>query len=243
MLSTNLSVLLMMVALFASLRLTASTECSKAVKLAAKNVSAELMMEAQAYRISKMNPINAQFQVHGKNYTAIGLLGEGNSVAYLVKDDSGKLFVLKEIKSDEIDANWAFSANYEKVATEFYNEMGFIVPRVLAIQYKKNIGKHTVAYLIKEYRLGLTVDDLMDLSFGTNEFWIQISKSKSKDLAIAMNKLKEAHRKFHDWLEARNINLHDRNFSQLDRLIFHGDIAPRNMLLDAQTGQWILIDP
>jgi hypothetical protein len=243
MLNRPFSLLLTGLTLLASLHLGAAQECSNSVKLKPKSGSPELFVETQSFRNQKLTLESGQYQVRGKNYSVLGRLGKSSSIAYLVKDDSGQLFVLKEIKSDDQNNSWAFSANYEVAATEFYTAMGFTIPKVIALQYKKEIGKHTTALLIKEYRPGVTVAELQGLSDSSKHFWVETSKIKLRELPEAMKRLRQAHEKFRDWLNTHDVNLYEKGFEQLPHFIEKGDIVPENMLLDAQTGQWILFDP
>ena len=226
-----------------ALPVSPASRCIRSVKSEPKSVLEELMQETENYRNPRIKASGGEFYVKGKKYSVIGQLGKSSSIAYLVKDETGTKYVLKELIGNEIEPNWAFSANYETIATQFYSEMGFILPKVVAVQYSKKIGQHTVGIIIKEYRPGITATELELLQYSSNNFWVKMGQRKLKELPNELNKLRKTHELFLNWLNKNNIDLFDKNFLQLKEFIMNGDIFPENMLLDAQTGQWILFDP
>lgn len=180
--------------------------------------------------------------INNKKYQIYGVLGEGTSRVYLGKDSDGRKVTIKMIYDY---SSWLNSIYYEMAATDFYLDMGVPVPRIYEFEIKFDAEKDTqVAMLVKEYREGITRDELAELIDVGPKKW-RDAGYLLKELEVERKKMKRLHDKFASWLVKKKINLKSHPFKQLQRLIKEGDMSEDNdnFLYDIQLNRWILYDP
>ncbi len=198
--------------------------------------------EFRESRISKKRK-GEIFGVNGVSYLIEGQLGRGTSTVLLAYDPQMKPVTIKIVKPNEDDANWPNTIFYEMAATQFYLDAGETVPKILSYEtFENSKGKITKALLVKEYREGITYDDLGWLSEFRVRTWGK-HYPLGKELLPELRRLLKIHEGFPAWLKTNNINLWEHPFDQLSRRMESYDAAHRNFLYDSTLNKWILFDP
>lgn len=180
--------------------------------------------------------------VNSKKYLVKGVLGEGTSTVYLAAAPNGQMVTIKLIEDYN---SWINSLYYEIAVTEFYLQMGVKVPRVYDYEIKFSEDKDIqIATLVKEYREGVTREELEELTAVYPKQWKE-GQRLLNELNSERKKLGKIHTKFAKWLKVNNINLEAHPFKQLHKLIKEGDMGEHtdNFLYDTKLNQWILFDP
>jgi hypothetical protein len=180
--------------------------------------------------------------VNGIKYKIKGVLGEGTSTVYLATAPDGQMVTIKMI--DDY-SSWINSLYYEIAITRFYLQMGERVPSIHEYEIKFDSEKDThVALLVKEYREGITREELEELLATKPRKWHE-GEALLRELEQERKKMLRVHKKFAAWLNANKINLQQYPFKQLESLIKKGDMADNtdNFLYDIELNKWIIFDP
>lgn len=206
-------------------------------------VQSPLASKISKYRKSRIYKDETKsIVINSKKYSVKGVLGEGTSTVYLASAPNGQMVTIKMI---EDYSSWINSLYYEVAVTEFYREMGVKVPRVYDYEIKFNEDKDIqIAALVKEYREGVTREELEELTAINPKQWAE-GERLLNELNRERKKLGKIHTKFEKWLKEKNIHLEEHPFKQLQKLIKEGDMGEHtdNFLYDTKLNQWILFDP
>ncbi len=195
------------------------------------------------FRSARIGKTRLKFiSVNNINYEVIGVLGESASKVYLGSNPLSQEKVSIKVFDNEDYDHWHNSIYYEIAVSRFYTENGLIVPRIIDHQIINKKDSLPVGYLVKEYREGITGDDL-----GWPRLMREQDLWKLEELKEAeVNKVNKIHPKFQSWLKKKKINLFEHPFQSLNRLIKYGDFDGHsygNWLFDLELQQWILFDP
>lgn len=207
------------------------------------SVQSPLASKISKYRKSRVYKDETKsIVINSKKYFVKGVLGEGTSTVYLAAAPNGQMVTIKLI---EDYGSWINSLYYEIAVTEFYLQMGVKVPHVYDYEIKFNEDKDIqIAALVKEYREGVTREELEELIAINPRQWAD-GQRLLNELNRERKKLGKIHAKFSKWLKENNINLEAHPFKQLQKLIKEGDMDEYtdNFLYDTKLNQWILFDP
>jgi hypothetical protein len=242
--------ILLLVITLATSFVQAAPRCDALFTAASSSVSLSTREVIQSYRDAHLTPSTLhQVSVQGRNYDVIGMLGESSFEVYLARDPGGKLVVIKRMiprdfvltkRGSRMQANDLEWIQLEALKTQFFIEKGFDLPKIIDIEISDSVG-----YMVKEYRLGLTADEYKEL---------RRKGAVSGDLHVLYDNIRNMQKVYREafvpWLKSKGlenirlpfVNGLDINANR-EKLLVKGDIVDRNMLYDAETGQWIAFDP
>lgn len=203
----------------------------------------ELTEKIRNWRKSRIEWTDVKWiNVHNVFYKVQGILGRGSSTVYLAKAPEGHFVSIKVIEGEK--SGWLNSIYYEIAATDFYLKMNEVVPRIydFEIRYSEQLGGK-VGVLVKEYREGVTREELEYLMHERPRRWAKEARPLLGDFPIQRQRIQQLHKKFAKWLEENRIKL--KPFKELKSLIKDGDLSEErdNFLFDAVLERWILFDP
>lgn len=231
-----LSILFLFLPVFSNVQ---CTELFSSSSVASKN----LVERVRSWRKTELQWTDVKWiQVHQVYYEVQGILGRGSSKVYLAVGPDGRQVSIKVIENDS--EQWLNSIYYEIEATKFYLQKGEPVPQVIdfEVKWSEQLGG-MVGVLVKEYRLGLTRDELEYLIDLDPSLWAK----QVRLLAILESerrRLKKLHQQqFALWLKENKIKL--KPFVKLSRFEQEGDtsVDHDNFLFDIERGRWIIFDP